>query len=211
MKKNLRKKLSAFTLVEILVAMFAFSLIMMATMNIFTRAYSGYHMTLRIQHDLENAQYAMNVLAKMLRTSSVVSGSGSSVQFFDHSQDRCIQYRISGGAVQVASGVATTVNQCVTMALASFSSVTSGTVTGSFLVTASTAIGGPPSRIGKVTIALSVSEEAAHSARVQTTVSLRDFGNIDPYLLFGLLESMWQNEINMRLPTLMRSITILKL
>lgn len=183
MNRKIIQKVRGFTLMELLVALFIFSIVMMATAQIFAKAYSGYHMTKRVQHDLENAQYAINILAKKLRTSSVVSGSGSQqyIQFFDHSPTppRCIRYRISSNALEVAESVATDVSQCDSMSLSSFVPVTTGTVTGSFLATESAPVGGPPTRVGKVTISLSVSEDAAHSAHIQTTISLRDFGNID--------------------------------
>lgn len=174
------KKVHGFTLMELLVALFIFSIIMMATAQIFSKAYSGYRLTRIVEHDIENAQYALNALAKTLRTSSVVSASGNqqSIQFFDHSQDKCTQYRISGGALEVASSASTGVPDCNGMTLASFTSVVSGTVIGSFQIVTSATVGGPPSRVGKVTISLSVGENAAHSAHLQTSISLRDFGNI---------------------------------
>lgn len=180
MKNRTTQKLRGFTLTELLAGLFIFSIIMMATAQIFAKAYSGYRLTRLVQRDLESTQYVLNALAKSLRTSSVVSAAGNqqSVQFFDYSQDKCIQYRISGGELQVASNASTGVADCTGMTLASFAPVTTGTVTGSFRITKSATVGGPPSQVGKVTIALSIGENAAHTAHMQTTISLRDFGNI---------------------------------
>jgi prepilin-type N-terminal cleavage/methylation domain-containing protein len=174
----IQKNIRGFTLLEVLVSLFIFSVVMMATAQIFGTAYSGHRMTRLVQHDIENAQFAMNVLAKTLRTSTVVSGSGStpSVKFFDYSQGtegRCFLYRIEGDALQVASGASTSVADCSTMLLNTFTTVTTGTVSGSFVVIPSA----PATRVGKVTISLVIGEmTSVHSARLQTSVSLRDFG-----------------------------------
>lgn len=176
-----QKNIRGFTLLEVLVSLFIFSIVMMATAQIFGTAYSGYRMTRLVQRDIENAQFAMNVLAKTLRTSTVVSASGSRqlVKFFDYSQGtegRCFLYQISADALQVASGDSTGVNHCNGMTLNTFTTVTTGTVTGSFQVTPSD----PATRVGKVTISLVISEmTSVHSARLQTSVSLRDFGYVE--------------------------------
>lgn len=181
------KKLRGFTLLEVLVSLFVFSLTLIATTEIFTSAYSGYRMTRNVQNDLENAQFAINSMAKALRSSSVVAPSSpdldsSFVQFYDHSQGKCFHYRVSGGALQTASRDASSgVSECTSMSFtssSSFTTVSTGTVTGSFRVTPSADIGGPPTQVGRVTVSLAVAADATHSARVQTSISLRDFGNI---------------------------------
>jgi prepilin-type N-terminal cleavage/methylation domain-containing protein len=176
------KNVAGFTLLEVLVSLFIFSLVMMATAQIFASAYSGYRVTRLVQHDIENAQFALNALAKALRNSSIVSAAGNqqSIKFFDHSQGKCFSYRIAGNVLELASGASTGVAHCNGMALAGFMAVTTGTVTGSFQVIPSAAAGGPATTVGRVTIALTVAENSAsHSgAHLQTSVSLRDFGNI---------------------------------
>ncbi len=169
------KKARGFTLIEVLVSLFVFSLMMAAVSQIFATAFSGYRSTRAIQQDIDNTQYSINVIAKELRTSSVVSAAGNvtAVQFYDHSQGKCFRYRINGGNLQVASGAAADVGTCSTMALAAFTTISTGVVTGSFQVTLST---NAPRHVGKVTVALDISEGPTHHARIQTTVSLRDFG-----------------------------------
>ncbi|MFZ3031730.1 MAG: prepilin-type N-terminal cleavage/methylation domain-containing protein [Candidatus Moraniibacteriota bacterium] len=182
-KKSLPSK-RGFTLVEVLVAMFVFSLMMVTVSQVFASAFSGYRFTRAVERDLENAQFFINILAKELRTSSVVSAAGNQqfVQFFDHSQGKCFRYRIDTLRLQVASaastGVASGASPCNTMGFGSFTTISTGSVSGSFRVTPSATVGGPATVVGKVTIALDIFESAAHHARMQTTVSLRDFGNI---------------------------------
>ncbi len=176
----LRTTQKGFTLTEMLVSLFVFGLAMTGVAQIFSSSFSSYRVNRAVQYDVETAQHTLNIMAKELRTSSVVSASGSQqfVQFYDHSQGKCFRYRISGAALQVASATSTGVSNCNGMSLTSFTTISTGTVTGSFQVTPSTAVGGPPTKVGKVTIFLQIAEDTTHQARIQTTVSLRDFGNI---------------------------------
>jgi hypothetical protein len=146
--------------------------------QIFSTAFTGYRSTRAVQHDIENAQYSMNVIAKELRTSSVVSNPGpqDSVKFYDHSQGICFRYRISGGNLEMASAGSTGVADCSGKVLPALVTISTGTINGSFQVTLSD--GGAVKHVGKVTISLEVYEDAAHRAHIQTSISLRDFGNI---------------------------------
>lgn len=174
-----------FTLIEVLVSMFVFSIMMASVSQIFSTAFSGYHSTRAIQRDIDNAQYSLNIVAKELRTSSVTSPSSgvlvntTAVQFYDHSQGKCFRYQINQGNLQVASanstGVSSGASPCNTMSLTAFTTISTGVITGSFRVTPSTTT---PLQVGKVTITLDISEGSVHHARIQTSVSLRDFGNI---------------------------------
>lgn len=180
-----KKTYQGFTLIEMLVALFVFTLMMTATMQIFGTAFVGYRATRTVERDIENAQYAMNAVAKELRTGSVVSDSGnrSYVQFYDHSQGKCFRYRIASEKLQVASAISTGVVDCdnsINFSPSDFTTISTGVVTGSFRVTPSETVGGPARVVGKVTIALEIAEnDTLHRARIQTTVSLRDFGTID--------------------------------
>lgn len=168
-----------FTLIEVLVSMFIFSIMMVTVSQVFASSFSGYRSTRAIQRDIDNAQYSLNVLAKELRTSSVVNpASGtlvnsSFVQFYDHSQGKCFRYRINQGNLQVASADVADVAACGSASLSNFSNITTGVINGSFRVTPSTSV---PAHVGKVTMSLDISEGSSHHARIQTTVSLRDFG-----------------------------------
>lgn len=184
--KNILSKNSAgFTLIEVLVSVAIFLVVMAATSYIFTRAFAGYKETKALQHDIENAQYVLNLLAKELRTSSVVPVSGAVsdyVKFIDYSQNICFKYQItSDGNLQVAkqTGV-TTLSACQSTPFVSgdFKTISTGTVTGNFSVTPSNSTVGSK-KVGKVTVSLAIREGTAHVARIQTTVSLRDFGYIE--------------------------------
>jgi prepilin-type N-terminal cleavage/methylation domain-containing protein len=184
MKQTIRTTSRGFTLTEVVVSLFVFTIIMTSVAQIFSTAFSGFRVNRAVERDVQNAQYAINIMAKELRTGSVVSASGNRqfVQFFDHSQGKCFRYRINAGVLQVASADSTGVNsgatRCDTMNLVAFTSLSTGTVTGSFRVTPSTVVDGPPAEVGRVTIILHIADDATHVANIQTTISLRDFGTI---------------------------------
>ncbi|MBP9697675.1 MAG: prepilin-type N-terminal cleavage/methylation domain-containing protein [Candidatus Moranbacteria bacterium] len=194
MKIFLRKSYKGLTLIEVLVSLFIFSIMMAATAQIFTKAFSGYRNTRAIQRDVENAQYALNLISKELRTSTVVAPlTGpfpkpfASVKFYDHSQGLCFYYRIdtTAKALQVASAFSTGPADCTTKNVGTPATISTGTVSGSFQVTPScssvvTSGCTGAKRAGKVTISLDISEGAGstHKAQIQTTSSLRDFGYI---------------------------------
>jgi prepilin-type N-terminal cleavage/methylation domain-containing protein len=176
----LRKKLQGFTLIEVLVSLFVFVIILTATSQIFSQAFFGYRSTKSVQRDVENAQYSLNTMAKELRTSSIVnpaSGpvSSQSVKFYDHSQGICFQYRISSSMLQVARVAVASATDCAAAGLGSFTTISTGVISGRFIVTPSSIA---PVQVGKITVSLEISEGPTHTARIQTSASLRDYGHI---------------------------------
>jgi prepilin-type N-terminal cleavage/methylation domain-containing protein len=172
-----KKSRRGFSLIEVIVSLFIFGLIMTAASQIFTRAFAGHRHARSLQHDIENAQYLSGILAKELRTSTIVNpnsptSGAQSVQFYDHSQGLCIQYRIRSNALQVAKQNSTGPSACNVASLSVFTTVSSGTISGAFDVTPSSP---SPHTVGRVTLALRI-QEGTHSEVIQSTVSLRDFG-----------------------------------
>ncbi|MDO8566144.1 MAG: type II secretion system protein [Candidatus Moranbacteria bacterium] len=175
-----QKNRSGFTLIEVLVSVAIFLVVMVTTSYIFTRAFAGYKETKALQHDIENAQYVLNLLAKELRTSSIADFGSDWVQFIDYSQSICFRYRINGGSLQVAKvSSMKTLSACQSNSFVSgdYTTISTGTVSGKFNVIRSDPTVGSK-RVGKVTTSLVIREGTAHEARIQTTVSLRDFGYI---------------------------------
>ncbi|MEN8252644.1 MAG: prepilin-type N-terminal cleavage/methylation domain-containing protein, partial [Patescibacteria group bacterium] len=71
-----KKRKKGFTLIEMMISIFIFALMMTAVAGIFARHIIAYKQTRLMANDLENAQFALNYLAKTLRTASIV-GSGT--------------------------------------------------------------------------------------------------------------------------------------
>lgn len=194
--KKLSKKNKGFSFIEIIVAMFIFVIMMTATTAFFGRSMFSYRSAKAIQKDLESAQFAMNLVAKSLRTSTVVNYDTSTsikyVQIFDYSQNKCIQYKFIGNALKVASYNVgydtdpvdqelnkTNCDEAVSFSDSNFSAMTSGIISGSFNIIPSS--DSPIKTVGRVTISMKVCPESGCSgnpkdeAKIQSTVSLRDY------------------------------------
>ena len=169
------------TLIEVVVAMFIFVVLMAAVAQIFSAAFFGYRDTRAVQRDLENAQFAINKIAKALRTSTIVSNPGQQdyVRFYDYSQGICFRYRISNTVLEVAQSVVEDVDDCDAWSPSpqSYTGVTTGTVAGRFFITPSVSTAGSE-HVGKVTIEFEINQGPNHTAKIQTTVSLRDYGYV---------------------------------
>ncbi|MDD2766583.1 MAG: prepilin-type N-terminal cleavage/methylation domain-containing protein [Candidatus Moranbacteria bacterium] len=176
-KMFLTKPYRGFSLVEMLVAMFIFTLVIGATSQIFTRAFVGYREQKRLQSDIESAQFALNTMAKELRTASVsnstLNGNNTSIRFFDYSQKLCFRYTISAdaGTLSVRSKPGTTLGNCNGGGYSTSTSIVSHITRGRFYVRRSS----NSPRVGKVTISLFVDSGQAAPTHLQTTVSLRDY------------------------------------
>ncbi len=198
--KMIRKKLKGLSLIEVLASIGVFSLMMVTVAGIFGSSVSSSRTNREIEHNLENAQFVMNEMAKELRTSTVVDPgltatfaapvTQNSVRFFDYSQSKCIRYStatVSGKSVikrATPSAVAADPTACASATMDVEQIMTTGDVVPSFRVvtsfdgdTGSGTIDTRNARVGIVTMAFVVKEKAgaAQSVTLQTSVSLRDY------------------------------------
>ncbi|MGK2848758.1 MAG: PilW family protein [Minisyncoccota bacterium] len=179
-----RKHHFGFTLIEVVVALFIFSILMIAVSSIFTQFFGSYKEVQAMAKNVENSQFVLNRIAKELRTSTVTIAESSRVRFYDYSQDMCLEYRINSVAKTF-----TVAQKVIALPVDPFTDcdnsgvwvgpqplikidTPSGVLQGSFLTTQSSKT---PQRIGKVTASLSVQENAQHVSNFQVTVSLRDY------------------------------------
>lgn len=170
-----------FTLIEMIVSIGAFAVLMLSLTSVFSSGFHSFGSARQLERNEEVAQYSLNTLAKYLRTSSVVNSSTSDVLFYDYSSKRCFEYQLdsTNGILKARwKDIATITNvmtDCSTSGMNGWVNLTTGWVTGRFVVVSSNPSG--PS-VGRVTINLSVSQSSASSAaktNIQTTVSLRDY------------------------------------
>jgi prepilin-type N-terminal cleavage/methylation domain-containing protein len=91
------KSKPGFSLVEVIVSIFVFSFVMAMLAGSFASFFRNYINEKKTQVDVENAQYAMNIMAKALRTSEVEDTQSFPMNTFDYSQNKCIQYRFASG------------------------------------------------------------------------------------------------------------------
>lgn len=187
-----QSKLRGFSLTEVLVALFVFSVVMVGVTSYFTSITLANQNTKRLQQNLEDVRFAMNRIAKVLRTSVVISpssvGSGSQIRVFDYSQGRCLQYRYASNEIlefistDIPPTNGTEKSWCANTA--SFSqgalvSVASGAlIAGNFYVVPSGNTLGSE-RAGRVVMD-AVITRGNHSSTLQTTVSLRNYKETYP-------------------------------
>lgn len=172
-----------FSLLEVIVALSIFTLIVTSLTRVAGSSFSGYTKARQFQQDLENAGFAMDNMAKVLRTSTVLSsanGTATTIQAFDYSQNKCVEYRFASNNLQIgfgSGGSAADPSACDFTGI-SRNNVIAGVVQGgSFSIAPSLNTSGSE-EVGKVTIALRVGENATNTANLQTSVSLRDYANV---------------------------------
>lgn len=182
-----------FTLVEVIVAMFIFVLIMTSATAIFARIFKSYKEVKNINENVKNAQFAMSLMSKTFRTSSIkfpTSNDFDSVKtliIYDNSQlatRPCIKYQFIGNELRKSTSVDTSENNCNnTATFIAVTPITIGTVDGSFSgeISSGSDINNTPGTtgtVGKITIMMYITSGAgteSKEARLQTTVALRDY------------------------------------
>lgn len=186
--KNSRAK-KGFTLIEMLMAIFIFALMVSAASGIFIKMVQSYRCSKVVQKDLENAQYAMNLMMKTLRTSSIVNcssgfpncpGTSAWIRVYDYSRDECRMYSFNDNRLEERVPdppiVITDPSDCsggIYGGSALSKSLTTGNVSGSFNTTVSSNV--PGSEVmGKVTVSVTVSS-GGNTTHIQSSVSLRDY------------------------------------
>ncbi len=173
-------------------ALAAFSIIMLVVAQSFGRGFVSYRETKKAQASLETAHFALNLIAKELRTSSIIPAGTSTgattsrIKFYDYSQKRCIEYVFTEGAGGAATGQVTRRDQSFasdspeqnrtdcenhTFGGAAQSLVTR-LASQEVRVTPSDPL--PTPNVGRATFALTIGS-GSNATIIQTTVSLRDF------------------------------------
>jgi prepilin-type N-terminal cleavage/methylation domain-containing protein len=178
--QNTLSNRKGFTMLELLISVAILSLIMLATVLIFSRSFGSYQRAKALEKNVSEAQFVMNLLSKELRTGTVVlptspSASTSIIKFFDHSRGACIQYAFTNGNLEVVRVEGSTLAVCNNTSQLSGSTVTVANVAGSFAVVPSTVT---PQSVGRVTITVVITSNDLRTTAIETTTSLRDYGYI---------------------------------
>ncbi len=194
-----KRILRGYTFLEVMISVSLFLIMTAAVSASFTSGFSAYRDARAIQKNLETAQFAVNTLAKSLRTSSIVRTSAPlgtanfyrGIIFYDYSQDRCFEYAIdtnshqlkarwaSKAAIASADSSLDPLVDCGAYTFSgAFAPLTSEYVDGVFYVISSVPSG--TKKFGRVVISLTVKKDATSGSRatVQTSVSLRDYNYV---------------------------------
>lgn len=165
-----------FSLVEVMVSVFIFSMIVSMISGTFSAFLKNYSEAKRNASNIENAQFAMNLMAKTVRTSNVKDfvSDQKYLELYDYAQGKCIKYAYLSGdkKIQVSESVKPDPASCDFSNMSNSQDVTGDFIENvNFYVTPSGA-----STYGKVTMAISLKEtsQRTSSLRIQTTVSLRN-------------------------------------
>lgn len=184
-----------FTFLEVIVATFIFVIAMVMISQLFGSGYLGFKKSRSVQQDLEAAQQAINIMAKTLRTSAViepdVEGDTTTIKILDYSRsaNNCIIYEFFGGTDNVLRVGSTSIDldlsddpvaDCDASSFTASQNMTSGRVNGSFYVVPNNPTG-TPRETGRLVISMRVclkescTTNPKDEARIQTTVSLRNY------------------------------------
>jgi Tfp pilus assembly protein PilW len=191
--KKIKNK-SGFSFIEVLVATFIFVLIIVAVSMTFASLFGGYKGAKSIQKDLENAQYAMNLMAKSLRTSSIISpdsvnNNATDVTIYNYSKlsGKCERFKFDSVNKKIKYGYSNnaavdsdkTLCTSSTISNSSLTDMASDSINNAvFSITPSDGDSNPKI-VGKVTISIEV-KSGSDKARIQSTVSLRDYSETMP-------------------------------
>ncbi len=178
-RKKKTKVRRGFTLVEMLVSIFIFSILMVTLGGIFANSVAAYKYARQTQRSVEEAQFAMNKIAKTLRTSTIKSvPAAKSVTVYSYSEGKCLRYEITSAgtvterAIDPGASFDPVLSPCP-----SFAGVTPRVIAHNLVFAESRflIIPSSPGNAGRVGMIFAVKRGTEKTVRVQTSVSLRDY------------------------------------
>ncbi len=190
MKK--RSHLKGFTLIELLISFFIFSLLMIVVLYVFAQQTKNFRFSEEQQRNVENAQFAMNVMGKILRTSALADDvSDSEIMGYDFSQGSCVRFLFnqapdpvtgeSKGVLRMQTELASNPSPCDDVSYYSQAPeiLTTGNVDGQFVATSTKRddidTAANEMEVGRVMILMTVGDVGENESYMQTSVSLRDY------------------------------------
>ncbi|QQS60896.1 MAG: type II secretion system protein [Candidatus Moraniibacteriota bacterium] len=182
---------SGMSMLEIVVTMAVFSIIMVSTVDIFANMTQTRMKFDKIRKNHENAQIALDSLAKSVRSGTLVNiitgggGDASAIRIYDYSQKLCVEYMLDNGADKSFKMKRKTSerDECkVDTNLGSAITLVSDVTIGRFDVGPDTVSGGgssPPANYSNYTtlfvrIRMILPSYDAQNTRIQTAVSMRN-------------------------------------
>ena len=178
------KVYKGFTLLEVIVSIFIFVMMMVGVTAIFAKTIKAYKNAKNIQRNLESDQFAMNQIAKTLRTSTIAwSYSDYRIKVWDYSRTsyECIEYGYYADDDTITMGStdsAADADACQGASISNNSIMVSNVNSARFYIVPSSE---SPNTVGRVTVVFEICAdsdcEEAGKTRIQTTVSLRDYPN----------------------------------
>jgi Tfp pilus assembly protein PilV len=171
-----------FTLVETLIAMLLFTLIVVMISGVFMTFLKNYVVVRNLQRSTESAQFAMNLMAKTIRTSQVAPQVDTAyIDLFDFSQSRCLRYTVTAANIitvaYTTDASPASITACTFNTLQTPQEITAPetNVGGFFSVqpSNSTALG-----LVKIVLTARAANQDTPALVIQTSVSLRNAGTL---------------------------------
>jgi prepilin-type N-terminal cleavage/methylation domain-containing protein len=171
-----------FSLLEMIIAIFIFSLIITTVVATFIKVIEMRGKVKTVQQHTESARVAIEEMAKILRTSAIMSDDGidTNIEVFDYSQEKCIRYNYDNGNKKLQVEVVSPATP-LTPSTCSFSNIytdMTGPYIGGFSFYSIKSDAAAKTR-GRVTMVAKVCNTVGCSGldkvHIQTTVSLRDY------------------------------------
>lgn len=176
------KKTKGFTLIEVVVSMSLFIFIFSAVAVITQKAVYSFGSVKKIDQNMQDVQHSMNLMAKVIRTSSIdPSGGSGEIRAYDYSQGKCVIFRHDPVAksLRTASEEKPNMDDCNFGAMAaSLTDLISEIVEGVDFEAVISDETVP--RLGKVKIFLTL-KRGTETVHIQSSVSLRDYVNFGVY------------------------------
>jgi prepilin-type N-terminal cleavage/methylation domain-containing protein len=202
-RTNMNHNKKGFSLIELMMAVSIFVIIILAVTGIFSSSMGGFHKAKIVQKNLEDAEFIMNKLIKVLRTSSIdlsSATSSSEIKIYDYSMDMCYKYRFENNKIEVSFTQEDSVplntfdplGWCFNSSgvydyganpepdFSPYASMAASYVRGSFFTVPSNKTLGAE-KLGKVTVSMELCRDPGclleDRIRIQSSVSLRDYYN----------------------------------
>ncbi|HRY82360.1 MAG TPA: prepilin-type N-terminal cleavage/methylation domain-containing protein [Candidatus Moranbacteria bacterium] len=175
LKKLNNKKHKGFSLLEMLISIFIFSLIIITSVSIFAASASARQKSRKIQKNMEDARTALDLMAKNMRMSTELNTSNGTDEdttiYMNNSSQGCISYKFESNKLQI--GYTGGSSDCSNALLyPSYNDIMESDVSGKFYVK-TTLITEGSKRVGRATISLTVD-----GINLETSVSFRDYNEI---------------------------------
>lgn len=167
------KKQKAFSLPEVIVAMFIFVLMMLVVTSVFAVMVKTRKQARDMQQRMENVRYAVELMAKNIRMSRVDDVDALNLYIYNYSQGKCMHFKFNNSNVEIEEAVTESDQDCESFGYSGSINLAEGDIDGGEFYFSKP---GADSSLGKVTILMKM---AGGKENAQTTVSLRNYNQIN--------------------------------
>lgn len=174
--KPKNKKLAGFSLLEMIIAIFIFSLVITAAVSVFVASYNAQRKAKEIQLGVEDSRGAIEIMAKNIRMGTIdgTDGIKKEIAFYNYSQGKCIKYAFENGKIMTGELSGSRLENLDCSSISTPWNLIADSIVDdlNFNITESKYSETEDSIVGKVTISIKIIDS---KEPIQTTISLRDY------------------------------------